>query len=80
MFLRAWPVSAVQLKWSAKVKGVIARCRRSVSETMSDGKQRKTSGGVKKTGEVWVGSLFLSLSRSKKKEGGRGGLVKTRLN
>ena len=57
MFLRAWPVSAVQLKWSAKVKGVIARCRRSVSETMGDGKQRNTSGGVKKTGEVWVGSL-----------------------
>ena len=31
---------------------------------------------LKKTGEVWVGSLFLSLSRSKKKEGGRGGASK----
>ena len=54
MFLRAWPVSAVQLKWSAKVTSVIARRRRSVSETMCDGKQRHTRG-VKKRGKFWSG-------------------------
>ena len=47
MFLRAQPVSIVQLiKYSAKVKGMIACYRRSVSETMGDGKQRDSSGGV----------------------------------
>ena len=76
MFLRAWPVSAVQLKWSAKVKGVIARCRRSVSETMGDGKQRKTSGGVKKNGRSlgWVAFPFSFAEQ--KKRGGEGGASK----
>ena len=73
MFLRAWPVSAVQLKWSAKVKGVIARCRRSVSETMGDGKQRKTSGGVKKREKFGLGRFSFLFRGAKKKRGGGGG-------